>query len=87
MLYLLGFLYLDFAGRAQFLQAHGRRLVSRNEGEYEVQLYWTQNFFAEVYFSQTRNRMEKISAVTRQPDFEAYLTPLNLNPLLRSRPE
>jgi hypothetical protein len=78
MKHLLGFLYLDFAERSSYLLAHGRYLASRTEGEHEVRLYWTPFFFAEVYFSPSRNREEKISAVTGQPSFDGYLEQISL---------
>ncbi|WP_210486397.1 hypothetical protein [Rufibacter aurantiacus] len=81
MLYLLGFLYLDFAGRADYLLTHGRHLASRTEGNYEIQLYWTRNFFAEVYFSSLSGRNEQINALTEEPDFTAYLDGISLNNL------
>jgi hypothetical protein len=83
MLYLLGFLYLDFAARANYLHAHGRPIASRTEGEFEVQLYWTPNFFAEVYFSTVHNRSEKISAIIEKPFFENYLEQIILPQLLK----
>ncbi|MBC3538381.1 hypothetical protein ACFSC6_16655 [Rufibacter sediminis] len=82
MLHLLGFIYLDFAGRADYLMTHGRYLTSRTEGEFEVQLYWTPNFFAEVYFSPARHRNEKISAITEKPTFDEYLAYISLPQLL-----
>ncbi|ALI99658.1 hypothetical protein [Rufibacter tibetensis] len=82
MLHLYGFLYLDFAGRTDYLLTHGRYLANRQEDGYEVQLFWTRNFFVEVYFSRTSNRNEKISAITGKPDLEGYVAQLNLLPLL-----
>ncbi|RNI25877.1 hypothetical protein [Rufibacter latericius] len=84
MLYLLGFLYLDFADRADYLLTHGRHLASRTEAEFEVQLYWTPNFFAEVHFSPARNRNEKITALTEEPFFDLYLEQISLPHLLIS---
>ncbi|KAA3436463.1 hypothetical protein [Rufibacter hautae] len=81
MLYLLGFLYLDFAGRADYLLTHGRYVASRSEDHFEVQLYWTKNFFAEVYHSRRSGRNEQINALTEEPDFTAYLDQISLENL------